>query len=276
MSNSFFTPFTLKSLTLKNRFVMAPMTRAFSPGGVPTPEVAAYYRRRAVGDVGLILSEGTVVDRASSAGDKAYPHFYGQQALLGWESVIKSVHQAGGRMGPQLWHVGIVPPSGKDPLPQDQFEGPSGLLGTGDLVGKTMSESDIADTISAFARAAMEAKTLGFDTLEIHGAHGYLIDQFFWSMTNRRTDSFGGKTLRERSRFAIEVVKAIRKAVGDDFVILLRVSQWKIGAFDIKLARNPSELEAWLAPLAEAGVDVFHCSQRRFWEPEFEIGRAHV
>jgi len=133
-----------------------------------------------------------------------------------------------------------------------------------------MSEEDIADTVAAFAKSAASAKALGFDTLEIHGAHGYLIDQFFWGFTNRRTDAFGGPTLPERSRFAKEIVAAVRKAVGDDFVILLRVSQWKIGAFDFKLAANPAELEAWLAPLAEAGVDVFHCSQRRFWDSEFD------
>ncbi len=271
MSNSsFFEPFSYKSLSLKNRFVMAPMTRSFSPDGIPGADVAAYYRRRAEGEVGLILSEGTVIDRPSSAQSKSYPHFYGVEALAGWKHVIDDVHQAGGKMGPQIWHVGMVPPSGPDPLPQDAFEGPSGLLGTGDAVGRTMTEEDIADTIAAFAKAAGEAKALGFDTVEIHGAHGYLIDQFFWDFTNRRTDGYGGATLPERSRFAIEVVKAVRKAVGEDFVVLLRLSQWKIGNFDFKLAATPAELEAWLTPLSEAGVDIFHCSQRRFWEAEFE------
>jgi 2,4-dienoyl-CoA reductase-like NADH-dependent reductase (Old Yellow Enzyme family) len=269
-NNLLFEPFSLKSLTLKNRFVMAPMTRAFSPGGVPTADVAAYYRRRAEGEVGLILSEGTVVERPASAANKGYPNFYGAEALAGWKAVIDGVHEAGGKMGPQLWHVGVVQPGGEDPLPQELFEGPSGLSASSEKVGRTMSEEDIADTIAAFARSAAEAKALGFDTLEIHGAHGYLIDQFFWSTTNHRTDSYGGATLPERTRFAGEVVKAIRKAVGEDFVILLRVSQWKIGGFDYKLAANPAELEAWLSPLSDAGVDIFHCSQRRFWDAEFE------
>ena len=268
--NAFFTPFSLKSLHLKNRFVMAPMTRCFSPGGVPTADVAAYYRRRAEGEVGLILSEGTVVNRPASAADKAYPHFYGEEALAGWKNVIDEVHAAGGKMGPQIWHVGMVQPSGKDPLPQDIYEGPSGLLGTGAEAGRTMTEEDIADTVAAFAQSAADAKKLGFDTLEIHGAHGYLIDQFFWDFTNRRPDKYGGATLPERSRFASEVVAAIRKAVGEDFVILLRLSQWKIGNFEFKLAANPTELEGWLTPLSEAGVDIFHCSQRRFWEAEYE------
>jgi len=271
MDNSlFFEPFTLKSLQLKNRFVMAPMTRAFSPDGIPKENVADYYRKRAEGEVGLILSEGTVVERHASANNSAYPHFYGAEALQGWKNVIDGVHNAGGKMGPQLWHVGIVQPGGVNPLPQDQFEGPSGLSGTGVPVAKTMSEEDIADTISAFARSAANAKRLGFDMLEIHGAHSYLIDQFFWEVTNRRTDRYGGGTLAERTCFGAEVVRAVRNAVGEDFVISLRISQWKIANYEARLAVNPDGLAAWLAPLTDAGVDIYHCSQRRFWEAEFE------
>jgi 2,4-dienoyl-CoA reductase-like NADH-dependent reductase (Old Yellow Enzyme family) len=249
---------------------MAPMTRAFSPDGIPGVDVAAYYRRRAEGEVGLILSEGTVVERPASAGNANIPHFYGADALAGWQAVIEDVHAAGGKMGPQLWHVGVVQPGGPKPLPQEMFEGPSGLSGSGEPVGKTMSEEDIADTISAFAQAAANAKRLGFDILELHGAHGYLIDQFFWDVTNRRTDEFGGATLADRTRFGAEIVRAVRTAVGEEFVIALRLSQWKIANYEAKLANSPAELEAWLAPLSEAGVDIFHCSQRRFWEPEFE------
>jgi len=133
-----------------------------------------------------------------------------------------------------------------------------------------MTAEDIQDTIKAFADAAKSAKDLGFDALEIHGAHGYLIDQFFWDGTNNRTDEYGGKTLKERSRFAVEVVKAMRAAVGPDFVIILRISQWKQQDYTVKLAHTPAELEDWLQPLADAGVDIFHGSQRRYWEPEFE------
>ena len=269
-NNAFFTPFSLKSLEVKNRFVMAPMTRAFSPNGIPTADVAAYYRRRAAGEVGLILSEGTVVERPASAGNRAYPHFYGEEALAGWKTVIDSVHEAGGRMGPQLWHMGVVQPGGEDPLPQELFEGPSGLSGSGELVGRAMTDEDIADTLSAFAAAAANSKALGFDMLEVHGAHGYLIDQFFYSLTNRRTDPYGGTTLAERSRFGAEVVRAVRTAVGEDYVICLRLSQFKIPNYDFKQAADPAEMETWLTPLAEAGVDIFHCSQRRFWEPEFD------
>jgi 2,4-dienoyl-CoA reductase-like NADH-dependent reductase (Old Yellow Enzyme family) len=105
--------------------------------------------------------------------------------------------------------------------------------------------------------------------VEIHGAHGYLIDQFFWHPTNQRTDGYGGQSLAERSRFAVELVRAVRKSAGQDFAISLRISQWKLQDYAAKLAATPQEMETWLVPLAEAGVDIFHCSQHRFWEPEF-------
>jgi 2,4-dienoyl-CoA reductase-like NADH-dependent reductase (Old Yellow Enzyme family) len=268
-NDALFKPFKLKSLQLKNSIVMAPMTRSFSPDGIPTDDVATYYSKRAAAQVGLILSEGTVINRPASSNDPDIPHFYGGGALAGWQQVIDEVHQAGGRMGPQIWHMGIMADHHSGWLPPGPFEGPSGILSPGSVKGITMSETDIAATITAFGKAAADAKALGFDCVEIHGAHSYLIDQFFWEETNRRKDGYGGKTLAERSRFAVEVVKEVRRRVGEDFVIILRLSQWKTQDYTYKLAKTPQEMEAWLQPLAEAGVDIFHCSTRRFWEPEF-------
>lgn len=263
-----FRPFRIKSLELANRIVMAPMTRGFAPAGIPGEPQAAYYRRRAEGGVGLILSEGTVIDRPASRNMAGIPLFHGEQALAGWQQVIDTVHAAGGKMGPQIWHTGsTVGPDGWEP--DAPVESPSGLLAPGKPRGETMSEEAIADTIAAFARAAADAKRLGFDTVEIHGAHGYLIDQFFWAGTNERTDRWGGATIRERSRFAGEVVKAVREAVGPDYPIILRLSQWKQQDYAARLAETPELMADWLQPLVDAGVDVLHCSQRRFWEPEF-------
>ncbi len=269
-TDNLFKPFNLKSLSIKNRIVMAPMTRAFSPNGVPTAEVANYYTKRAEGEVGLILSEGTVINRVSASNDANVPHFYGNESLAGWKNVIDSVHKANGSMGPQIWHMGIMDNHQSGWVPSEPFEGPSGLNRKGNVNGKVMTEKDIADAIAAYGQAAADAKEFGFDCVEIHGAHGYLIDQFFWDETNERTDNYGGKTLPERSRFGIEVVKEVRKRVGDDFAVIIRLSQFKQSAYDFKLAKNPQEMEAWINPLADAGVDIFHCSQRRFWEPEFE------
>ncbi|AKI01280.1 NADH:flavin oxidoreductase [Hoeflea sp. IMCC20628] len=266
--DSLFRPFQFKSLNLKNRIVMAPMTRSFSPGGVPGADVAKYYRRRAEADVGLILSEGTVIDRPASRNEAGIPFFHGKDALAGWKTVIDGVHAAGGKMGPQIWHTGAT--RGMSGWTADApVESPSGLNGPGDPNGVAMSEEDIADTISAFASAAADAKRLGFDVVELHGAHGYLIDQFFWKGSNERADRYGGATLKERARFAAEVVAATREAMGPDLPLILRLSQWKQQDYKAKLATTPDEMADWLLPLKEAGVDIFHCSQRRFWEPEF-------
>jgi 2,4-dienoyl-CoA reductase-like NADH-dependent reductase (Old Yellow Enzyme family) len=263
-----FRPFRIKSLELKNRIVMAPMTRYSAPGGIPGDANVAYYRRRAEGGVGLILSEGTVVDRPASRNEPGIPFFHGEAALAGWKHVIDVVHVAGGRMGPQIWHTGSTAAM-SDWQPDAPVESPSGLLAPGKPRGEAMSAEAIADTVAAFARAAADAKRLGFDTVEIHGAHGYLIDQFFWSGTNLRDDRYGGATIKERSRLAGEVVAAIRAAVGPDYPIILRVSQWKQQDLSARLAETPELMADWLQPLVDAGVDVLHCSQRRFWEPEF-------
>ncbi|SEA42790.1 NADH:flavin oxidoreductase [Pedobacter hartonius] len=268
--NSLFQPFKLKTLNMKNRIVMAPMTRSFSPDGVPTLDVADYYRKRAAGDVGLILSEGTVIDRPSSSNDANIPHFYGEHALAGWQKVIDGVHGAHGQMGPQIWHMGIMADHHSGWIPPAPFEGPSGFVNPGEKKGQAMTERDITEAILAYGRAAADAKRLGFDCVEIHGAHGYLIDQFFWNELNQRTDQYGGATLPERSRFGIEVIKEVRRQVGNDFAVIIRLSQFKPQDYNYKLAKTPIEMEAWLNPLVNAGVDILHCSQRRFWEPEFE------
>jgi 2,4-dienoyl-CoA reductase-like NADH-dependent reductase (Old Yellow Enzyme family) len=256
-TESLFAPFKYKNLELKNRFVMAPMTRAQSDNGVPTQQITDYYARRAESEVGLIISEGTVINRPASKNLQNIPDFYGTEALKGWKNVIDAVHENGGKMGPQIWHVGDTRSSEDYPLVEMEK-------------ASTMTLEDIQDTIAQFAASAKSAKDLGFDVLEIHGAHGYLIDQFFWEVTNTRTDEYGGKTLKERSKFAVDVVKAIRAAVGDDFTIIIRLSQWKQQDYKAKLAQTPEEMEEWLLPLKDAGVDIFHCSQRRFWEAEFE------
>ena len=264
-----FRPFRLRNLTLANRIVMAPMTRGFSPGGVPGPDVAAYYRRRAENGVGLIITEGTAIVHPAAVNNPSVPRFHGDDALAGWAGVVQAVHAAGGRIMPQLWHVGMMRKPGDSPNPEAPPIGPSGIAVPAGKVSEPMSEAGIASVIAAYAQGAADAQRLGFDGVELHGAHGYLIDQFFWETTNQRTDRYGGG-LAARTRFAAEAVAACRRAVGAEFPILLRFSQWKIQDYAARLAPTPDALAKFLAPLADAGVDIFHCSTRRFWEPEFE------
>jgi 2,4-dienoyl-CoA reductase-like NADH-dependent reductase (Old Yellow Enzyme family) len=268
-TNPLFQLFQLKSLNLPNRIAMAPMTRSFSPGGVPGPDVAAYYKRRAENGVGLIITEGVGIAHAAALNDPNVPHFYGSDALAGWAHVLAAVKSVGGHIMPQLWHVGIMRRVGSQPNPETKPVAPSGFARPGKLLVEPMSDRDIADVIAAYAQGASDAQRLGFDGIEIHAAHGYLIDQFFWETTNIRTDRFGG-ALVPRTTFAAETVKACRAATGPEFPILLRFSQWKQQDYAARLAPTPQALQQFLEPLADAGVDIFHASTRRFWQPEFE------
>ena len=264
-----FEPFRLGNLELPTRVVMAPMTRSFSPGGVPNSKVIEYYRRRAAAGVGLIITEGTTVNHPAANGYPNVPRFYGEDALAGWKKVVDAVHAEGGRIVPQLWHVGNVRKLGTEPDGDVPGYGPMEKLKDGKEVVHGMTQADIDNVIAAFAQAARDAQSIGMDGVEIHGAHGYLVDQFFWEGSNQRTDGYGG-SLANRSRFAIELIKAVRAAVGPDFPIILRFSQWKQQDYSARLVQTPEALGEFLQPLSDAGVDIFHCSTRRFWEPEFD------
>jgi len=269
-----FAPFKIKGLELPNRVVMSPMSRYVSPGGIPPADFAAYHRRRAEGGVGLVMTGATGIARPASNNDPNLAVFH-SEALPVWQDVVDSVHAASGKIGLQLWHAGSVWNRDTDFRP-GPIESPSGINDPWLPASQGMSENDIADTIAAFATAAGTAKAMGFDAIEIHGAHGFLIDQFFWKETNRRNDKWGGETLAERARFGIEVMRAIRRAVGPKFPLFMRISQWKAQDYSARPIETPAELEMWLGPLADAGVDLFHCSQRRFWEPEFEFSEMNL
>lgn len=265
-----FSPCEISGLQLNNRLVMAPMTRSRSPNRIPGPDVGDYYARRIKGGVGLIITEGTAIDRPGAVDDPNVPDFHGPEALAGWKNVVAKAHAAGGKIAPQLWHVGaFAGPRAAWEADDQRIESPSGLRGPADAFGRAMTEADIADTIVAYASAAENAVQLGFDAIEIHGAHGYLIDQYFWRESNNRKDDFGGESITERSRFGVEIVKAVRAVIPKDFPLLFRFSQFKQQDYSAKLAQNPEELGELLQPLADAGVSVFHASQRRFWDPEF-------
>jgi 2,4-dienoyl-CoA reductase-like NADH-dependent reductase (Old Yellow Enzyme family) len=150
--------------------------------------------------------------------------------------------------------------------------GPSGFVGAmGKLPRKALSsmlQRQIDEVIEAYGTAAENAVRLGFDGVAIHGGHGYLIDQFFWQQTNDRTDRYGGG-IAARSQFAAEVIGECRRRAGAALPLILRISQWKVQDFSARPWANPDELHAFLTPLVDAGADIFDCSQRRYWEPEF-------
>ncbi len=264
-----FQPFSLGKLQLANRLVMAPMTRNKSPGNIPGPDVVDYYRRRAAGGVGLIITEGTCINHIAASGYPDVPYFHGAERLDAWKKVADAVHAEGGKIAPQLWHCGGMRRAGTPPEGDVDGYTPSGMNVPGKVNRHIMSQQDIDDVVAAFGQGAADARALGFDAVEIHGAHGYLVDQFFWEGTNQRDDGYGG-SLERRNRFALEIIAAVRAAVGPEFPVILRWSQWKQQDYAARLVTSPGELERFLLPLSDAGVDIFHCSTRRFWEPEFE------
>jgi 2,4-dienoyl-CoA reductase-like NADH-dependent reductase (Old Yellow Enzyme family) len=264
-----FTPFDDGKLKLKNRIIMAPMTRSFSPGHVPGESVAAYYRRRAENEIGLILSEGVSPNATTATGTPDVPNIVTPEAMVAWRRVAKSVTSAGGKMGIQLWHEGPYRNPVKTEHPDIPSWSASGMKVPGKPLWTPMTEGEIETAIEEFVAGAVATKELGFDCVEFHGAHSYIIDSFFWNETNLRTDQWGGGW-KERTRFACEIVKRTRTAIGPDFPLLIRLSQWKQQDFAAKAAATPEELSQWLTPLTDAGIDIFHCSQRRFWEPCFD------
>ena len=259
---------------MRNRLAMAPMTRKRAPGGIPTEAVAAYYRRRADGGIGLIFSEGSFIDHPSAQAHsgKSYsdiPGFFGREALLGWERVLGGVHQAGTLFVPQLWHVGEVRRLGMPEDPLVPGFGPREIIEDGKVVVQAMDPRDCESIADSYARGALSAQEIGCDGIALHGAHGYLLDQFLWPESNSRADAFGG-SMENRCRFACLVVERIRDVVAADFPIVFRYSQWKMSDYNARIAATPSELGILLQRLVAAGVDWFDVSTRRFWEPAFD------
>ena len=284
-----FQPLAVRGVTLRNRLVMAPMTRSFCPGNLPDENVAGYYCRRAEGGVGLITTEAIGPDHPGAVGDTGLgetdlPIFNGPSAVTAWRKVVDRVHGAGGLIVPQLWHQGPMRMPGSPPFPDAVAFSPSGhygdpskaadyyidkaqVLSSQDL--PVPSDADIVEVVESFGRAARQAVEAGFDGLALHGAHGYLIDSFLWGETNQRTDRWGGDAV-QRTAFAVEVVKACRRELGEDRPLIFRFSQWKQQDFRAKLAETPAQLEPILGGLADAGVDLFDASVRYFNTPAFK------
>ena len=264
-----FEPYKIKNTLLRNRIAMAPMTRNQSPGGIPTNDVVSYYKRRAEAEVGLIITEGVEVSHKASSAYPDVPRLDSEKARDGWKRVVGGIKEHDGAVIAQLWHCGGFRKLGMGPNPEVPGHTASGLVRPGKRVAHAMSSEDIKETIDAFASDAKYCEEIGFDGVEIHGAHGYLIDNFFWNGTNERKDLYGG-SIEKRSQLAANIVKAIRSNVSNNFIVGLRFSQWKQQDYEAKLAASSEELLKVIKQPVDAGLDYLHSSMRRFWESEFE------
>jgi 2,4-dienoyl-CoA reductase-like NADH-dependent reductase (Old Yellow Enzyme family) len=267
--DSLFTPLKLGGLLLRNRFVMPGMQRGFMNDGAPTPKMVEYMRRCAAGGVGLIISESTSPDHPSAYWQPIMGRLEAA-TLAAWRAVIEAVHSEGAGFLLQIWHPGAMRKVAEGhPLASFPAWSPSGLIQAGRPHGHAMTRQDLQELKLSYVVAAQQARSLGADGVEVHSAHGYLLDQFLWAQTNRREDEYGGGCLADRARYSAEIVAAIRAAVGPDFVISYRFSQFKEVDYGAVVADSPADLGAMLTLLRGSGVDLFNVSSRRFHKPEW-------
>ncbi len=257
--------FSLGPLLLKNRMVMAPLTRcrADAVTRVPTPMMATYYEQRA--SAGLIISEATVVT-GKGVGYPATPGIYSPEQIAAWKTITDAVHAQGGRMFLQLWHCGrashssflggeLPVSSSAVPIPGELYT-PTGMQPY--ETPRPLEANEIPGIVALYAEGAKNAKAAGFDGVEIHGANGYLIDQFLRDGVNKRTDAYGG-SIENRARFLFEVVEAVIKVWGKDRVGL-RLSPST--SFNAMSDSDPAKLFAWVAEkLSTSGLAYLHCTE---------------
>lgn len=233
MTTTLFTPITLGKLQLKNRIVMAPLTRCRATGNVPNELMAEYYRLRA--GAGLIIAEGTSPS-ANGLGYARQPGLFSAGQATGWHHVTDAVHQAGGKIFVQLMHTGRVSHQANMPA-GSKVLAPSALAAPGEMwtdtsgmqpypVPTEMTEADIKQAISEYVQAAKNAIEAGFDGIELHAANGYLIDQFLNTATNQRTDRWGG-SVENRIRFAVQIATETAAAIGAEH-IGMRISPYGV------------------------------------------------
>jgi 2,4-dienoyl-CoA reductase-like NADH-dependent reductase (Old Yellow Enzyme family) len=263
-------PLRIRGLQLRNRFVMPGMQRYWCVDGAPDLRLREYYRRRVLGGASLVISESCAVDHPSATKNPTFARI-SPDTREAWRACVAGVHEAGGAMFLQLWHQGAVNYGGDaESNPAFVAVSPSGLAHPGESFGRAATEDDLNSLKRAFVQGALDAEEIGADGVELHAAHGFLLDQFLWPGTNQRTDRYGGPAITERATFVAEVAEAVRAATGPDFVISVRISQWKESDFDAKIVEEPDQLGQLIAMLRAAGADIFHVSTRRFWTPEWD------
>ncbi|WP_202867451.1 tRNA-dihydrouridine synthase [Kribbella pittospori] len=267
-------PIGLGALELANRFAVAPMSRvSATPDGVPTDEMAEYYAAFADGGFGLVISEGTYTDPAYSQGYLNQPGLTTAAQVAGWREVTRRVHAAGRPILAQLMHAGAISQGNPD---RTERVGPSAIRPIGEMLSeyggqgpwptpRELTESQIDEVIAGFAASAVRAHEAGFDGVEIHGANGYLLDQFLTVYTNQRTDSYGGP-VANRIRLTAEVAAAIVAVTPPGFVVGVRLSQTKVNDLEYRWPGGAYDAEAVFETVAGQGVDYLHiASEGRDW-----------
>jgi 2,4-dienoyl-CoA reductase-like NADH-dependent reductase (Old Yellow Enzyme family) len=258
-------PIDIGKLSIPTRFALAPMERGWATDGKPSPRYDDYYVERVRNGVGLIIVEITEVDHAPCrSAELPSATRMDESTLPAWQRCVGAVHEAGGKIFVQLSHRGAFR---RDDPAGIRSVSPSGILGPGLANGEAATAADLDAIRDAYVRSASVAQRAGFDGIEIQAAHSYLLDQFMWEGSNRRTDGYGGPDIRDRVRFPAEIVAAIRAAVGPEIALCFRFSQYKPVDFAARVAADPDELGVMLDILRGAGTDIFHASALDFDAP---------
>ncbi|MBA9026335.1 2,4-dienoyl-CoA reductase-like NADH-dependent reductase (Old Yellow Enzyme family) [Peribacillus huizhouensis] len=270
--------------TLNNRVGVAPMTRISATSeGLVTDQMVSYYTSFARGGFGLIITEGTYIDDKYSQTYFNQPGIAFNEQAQAWKKVVDSVHQAGTKIFMQLQHTGslsqgnrfaqeTIAPSAIQP----KGEQLTFYLGEGPYpTPREATKEEISEVVIGFVNAAKRAQSVGFDGVEIHGANGYLLDEFLTDYTNQRTDEYGGST-ENRVRLLVEVSKAVREAVGKDFTIGIRISQAKVNDYTHKWAGKEQDAEIIFGQLGKAGLDYIHVTEYEAWKPAFDTCEASL
>jgi 2,4-dienoyl-CoA reductase-like NADH-dependent reductase (Old Yellow Enzyme family) len=268
------------SVKLANRFALAPMTRTSADAdGKPNALMADHYERYAKGGFGLLITEGTYTDDRASQGYGNQPGIINDAQIEGWRVVVERVHAAGSKIFTQLMHAGAQFQANRF---TDQPLGPSEVAPKGAPLGfygdqrlwqipGAMNDTDIQTAIDGFARSATNAKAAGFDGIEIHGANGYLLNQFLSTHFNKREDGYGG-SLEKRLRLVVEVVRAVRKAVGEHYPVGIRLSQGTVTDPDYQLPEGAAGFRQIVEAVRDAGADFVHTTDGDVNRPHFTDG----
>jgi 2,4-dienoyl-CoA reductase-like NADH-dependent reductase (Old Yellow Enzyme family) len=287
-----FTPLSVGALNLPNRLAVAPMTRVSATAdGHATAQMAEYYEAFAAGSFGLVITEGIYTDKAHAQGYLFQPGLADDAQREAWRPVVDRVHARGGRIIAQLMHAGAL--SQGNPH-RSGTKGPSAVQPAGQQMTyyrgqgpyrmpEAMTIDEIAEAVDGFARAARRAQEAGFDGVEIHGANGYLLDQFLGAHTNLRLDRYGG-SVDNRLRLTVDVIQAVRQSTPAGFVVGVRSSQGKVNDFTHKWPGGQEEAARIFGTLGAQPIDYLHTTEFEAWRPAFgeygpslaALARRHV
>ncbi len=280
-TSALFAPVVINGHTVKNRLAVAPMTRiSASEDGRATETMTRYYKRFARGGFGAISTEGIYTDQAFSQGYVQQPGMTDEPQASAWKPVVRGIKSNGALAIAQLMHAGAISQGNRF---RDTTVGPSPVQPKGEqmtfyhgrgayALPAAMTEEQIADAIDGFAESARRAiEIAGFDAIEIHGANGYLLDQFLTDYANTRADPWGGATAN-RMRLILETLSAVRAKVGPKVPVGVRISQGKVNDHRHRWADGERDAEIVFGSLAEAGADFIHVTEFEAWNPAFAPG----